>query len=115
MAPGLPTVYWAGPVKMGAISPARTSPAAAIQASLRVHTGCSATTKANPGNPAPLAVSLARPLKGVVTTAVDGSPASEQCVASSKLFDVQAPQSPTPLTTRWARAAISARTSLVIG
>lgn len=52
--------------------------------------------------------------KGVVITAVDGAPSSEQKMASSKLFDVQAPQSPTPLTITCARASSSARCSCVI-
>ena len=47
------------------------------------------------------------PWKGSVISTVAGTPASSSSTASCRLHDEHAPQSPTPVTTRWARAAIS--------
>ena len=66
------------------------------------------------GAPSADAVRCARRSKGVVTTVADGTPSSEQRNASCKLHDVQAPQSPMPLTMTWALASMVARSSAVI-
>jgi hypothetical protein len=71
------------------------------------------TMMSNWGAPMLMAVIRARPSNGVVTTAAEGTPSSEHNTASRKLHDVQAPQSPTPLTITCARASMAARSSLV--
>ena len=47
------------------------------------------------------------PWKGSVISTVAGVPACSILTASCRLHDEQAPQSPTPEMTRWARAAMS--------
>lgn len=85
-----------------------------IHTSSRVNTGCSINRIGNCGNPNFDAVSFAKDSNGEDTTTIDGVPCSEQLMASCTLHDVQAPQSPMPLTITWARASISDRSSGVI-
>jgi hypothetical protein len=84
-------------------------------ASFFPYTGCGTVAQWYPGDPSLAAWVATIVWNGSVIRTVAGVPRSSISSASCRLHDEQAPQSPTPVITRCARAAIPSACATVIG